>query len=57
MYMQRVRYNMKSTIKFFGTIRKVGNSGVVTIPRDYIDNDLLKIGEEYTFVVSEEKHA
>jgi|TARA_R100000501_G_C2529235_1_gene52906 antitoxin component of MazEF toxin-antitoxin module len=36
-------------LKFKATIRKVGTSHVVTIPSDYVSNDLLKDGQEYIF--------
>lgn len=48
---------MNPTIKFSATVRKVGNSNVVTVPADYVTNDLLKIGEEYTFTVNEGNNA
>jgi antitoxin component of MazEF toxin-antitoxin module len=37
-------------IQFKATIRKVGNSAMITIPSEYIDAEL-KVGEDYFFTV------
>lgn len=38
-------------IKFKATVREGGNAFVVTIPKNYVDNDLIKLGNEYEFSV------
>ena len=38
-------------IKFKGTMRRAGNSFVVTVPRAYIDNDLVPEDKELDFSV------
>lgn len=41
--------------KFKGSIRNGGNSFIVTIPRAYIDNDILAVGKKYEFFIEEVK--
>ena len=38
-------------VKFKATIISVGNSYGITIPAAFFDNDYLKLGVEYRFVV------
>lgn len=39
--------------KFKGSIRSGGNAYIVTIPRAYIDNDIVEVGKEYEFYIEE----
>jgi hypothetical protein len=41
--------------KFKGSIRNGGNAFVVTVPRAYIDGDIVKVGKEYEFFIEEVK--
>ena len=41
-------------VKFKATIRKYGNSHVVTIPADYINNEMVEPKKEYWFTINEE---
>ena len=38
-------------LKFIATIRESGSSYVVTIPRQYVDQGLIRNGETYKFIV------
>lgn len=42
-------------MRFKGAVKKWGNSWVVTIPSDYIHNELMKEGDEYWFEYEEKK--
>lgn len=39
--------------KFKGSIRNGGNAFIVTIPKAYVENDLVKLGKEYEFYIEE----
>jgi len=43
----------KKMIPFKAKIRKFGESFVITIPKQYVENGLLNNGEEYQFNVEE----
>ncbi len=38
-------------MEFKGKIWKTGNSFVITIPKDFVDNNLLQIEKEYSIEV------
>lgn len=42
-------------LKFKGQIWKVGNSHVITVPSDYINNDQLKVGVLYEVEMTEKE--
>jgi antitoxin component of MazEF toxin-antitoxin module len=42
---------MTRTLPFKGKIWKQGNSHVVTLPSDYIDNELIPVDKELQFTV------
>lgn len=44
---------MKATIKFRAKVRSGGNCSIVTIPFLYIENEDLKVGSTYQFLVTE----
>lgn len=43
-------------MKFTATIRKSGNSWIVTIPSDFVKYDFLKEGTKYDFVIIGKKN-
>ena len=40
-------------VKFSGTIRDGGSAYVVTIPRSYIDNEIIELGKKYWFKIED----
>lgn len=45
---------MERQIKFYGLVRKLGNSHIVTIPKSLLESDLVKPGLTYKFGIIEE---
>ena len=43
-----------SGLKFKGKIWEVGNSFVITVPRDFLNNEILTKGKVYWFQIIEE---
>jgi hypothetical protein len=46
---------MKKQVKFYGLIRKLGNSHVVTIPKTLTVSELVIPGKTYFFAVIDEE--